>query len=164
MSKPMFRVLFVCTGNICRSPTAEGVFRAMISAAGLEADIEADSAGTIAFHIGEPPDERSQEAALERGIDLSGQRARQVTKDDFDNFDLLIAIDRSHHRELTGMCPKGEEHRVRLLLDFAPQANTSDVPDPFYGGLGGYGFVLDLVEAGAAGLLAEIRANRLKGR
>lgn len=160
----MYRVLFVCTGNICRSPTAEGVFRAMVEASGLTGEIEADSAGTIAFHGGEPPDRRAQEAALERGIDLSSQRARQVTKDDFDRFDLLIALDRSHHGELMEMCPKGQDHRVRLLLDYAPQVSTSDVPDPYYGGIGGFGFVLDVIEAGSAGLLAEIRERHLEDR
>ena len=157
----MFRVLFVCTGNICRSPTAEGVFRAQVAAAGLAERIEADSAGTIAFHIGEPPDARAQETALARGIDLSAQQARQVIEADFNRFDLILAIDRSHHERLAGLCPKDEAHRIRMLMDFAPETGIVDVPDPYYGALGGFDYVFDLIEAAAAGLLKEIRDRHL---
>ncbi len=152
------RVLFVCTGNICRSPTAEGVFRAMVEAVGLADAVEVDSAGTSGHHAGEPPDARSQQAALARGIDLSGQRARQLRTDDFDRFDFVVGMDRGHQRELLELCPKSESHRIRLFLDHAPQVATLDVPDPYYGGLGGFDHVLDLIEAGAAGLLQEVRA------
>ena len=151
------KVLFVCTGNICRSPTAEGVFRAMVDATRLSGRINADSAGIAGYHIGEPPDERSQHAALARGIDLSGQRGRQVAPDDFKNFDYIVALDQTHHRELLDLCPLDQAHRVKLLLDYAPQVGTRDVPDPYYGHHDGFSHVLDLIEAGASGLLQEIR-------
>jgi protein-tyrosine phosphatase len=158
------RVLFVCTGNICRSPTAEGVFRAMVDACGLADRIEADSAGTGAWHRGEPPDERAQRAAAARGIDLSGQRARQVTATDFERFHLIVALDRSHRRHLRAVAPDGGQDRIRLLMDYAPQAAASDVPDPYYGGPGGFDRVLDLIEAGADGLLRAIRDEFLRPR
>ena len=157
----MFRVLFVCSGNICRSPTAEGVFRGLVEAAELAGAIEADSAGVGAWHVGEPPDARSQEAALRRGIDLSGQRARQVKRGDFTRFDLVLAMDRGHRRELGRLCPAGEAGRLRLFLEFAPDLRVREVPDPYYGGEDGFETVLDMVEAGAAGLLATIRADHL---
>ncbi len=157
----MVGVLFVCSGNICRSPTAEGVFRELVEAAGLDAVIAVDSAGTGAWHAGEPPDERSREAALKRGIDIGDQRARQVRSDDFTRFDLLLAMDRGHLNQLCRLCPAGEDHRLRLFLEFAPSFDTLDVPDPYYGKGDGFALVLDMIEEGAAGLLAEIRARHL---
>ncbi len=157
----MIRVLFVCTGNICRSPTAEGVFRALVENAGLDDEVATDSAGTIAYHAGDPPDARSQETALTRGIDLSAQRARQIEHADFTLFDYLIALDTSHQARLSELCPAGEEHRIRLLMEFAPHAGIHDVPDPYYGGLGGFDRVYAMIEAAAAGLLDEIRKHHL---
>jgi protein-tyrosine phosphatase len=156
------RVLFVCTGNICRSPTAEGVFRAMTEACGLAARIEVESAGTGGWHVGEPPDERACRAAALRGVDLTALRARQVTEQDFGRFDLIVALDRSHLRALRAMSPPEATDRIRLLMDFAPQEGVSDVPDPYYGALGGFDRVLDLIEAGADGLLRTIREEYLR--
>jgi protein-tyrosine phosphatase len=158
-SETMIRVLFVCSGNICRSPTAEGVFRALVEKHGFGGHIEIDSAGTGDWHVGEPPDERSQEAALRRGVDLSRLRARQVTREDFARFDVLLAMDSGHHRHLLRMAPPEARDRVRLFLDYAPDAEDRDVPDPYFGGPTGFDRVLDLIEAGCAGLLAELCAG-----
>ncbi|HLO77774.1 MAG TPA: low molecular weight protein-tyrosine-phosphatase [Magnetospirillum sp.] len=157
----MIKVLFVCTGNICRSPTAEGVFRALVAAEGLSDRIATDSAGTHGYHVGEAPDRRSAAAALRRGVDLSDLRARKVKTGDFDEFDLVLAMDGSHDEILRQMCPPARAARVRLFLDFAPQLNIRDVPDPYYGGGDGFERVLDMVEAGARGLLAHIRQTML---
>jgi protein-tyrosine phosphatase len=129
----------------------------MVAAMRLDGRIETDSAGTAAYHVGEPPDERSQAAALTRGIDLSNQRGRQVTRTDFGEFHYVVGLDRTHHQELMDLCPSDKTDRVKLLLDYAPQVDTRDVPDPYYGGRDGFTYVLDLIEAGAAGLLQDIR-------
>jgi protein-tyrosine phosphatase len=157
----LVKVLFVCSGNICRSPTAEGVFRGMAERDGLDGAIEVDSAGTHAFHAGEAPDPRSRAAAAERGYDLSGQVARQVRADDFQRFDYILAMDASHHQALAQLRPEGAKAQLSRFLDFAPDAGTDDVPDPYYGGAGGFDHVLDLVEAGARGLIRHIRENDL---
>ncbi|MGE5505737.1 MAG: low molecular weight protein-tyrosine-phosphatase [Actinomycetota bacterium] len=157
----MVKVLFVCTGNICRSPTAEGVFRALVEREGLGGVIGVDSAATHGYHVGEPPDPRTCEAAGRRGVDLTCQRARQVSKADFDAFDLVLAMDRGHHGILSRLCPPGREGRLHLFLSFAPESGALDVPDPYYGGPQGFETVLDLIEAGSAGLLAHIRREML---
>jgi len=157
----LIKVLFVCLGNICRSPTAEGVFRTLIEREGLGDMIGVDSAGTGAYHVGEPPDRRSQAAARKRGVDLSGQRARQAIAEDFTRFDYILAMDRDNHGNLRALSPDGEEHRLHLFLDFAPGAETRDVPDPYYGGAGGFDHVLDLIEEASRGLLAHIRKHHL---
>ncbi len=155
------RVLFVCTGNICRSPTAEGVFRRLVEEAGLAGTVEIDSAGTTGYHVGEAPDARSRAAARRRGVSLDDQRARQVARADFDRFDLVLAMDRGHLRQLRRLCPPGREERLRLFLSFAPHLGAEDVPDPYYGAAGGFEEVLDLVEAGARGLLEHLRREHL---
>ena len=145
----MTRILFVCLGNICRSPTAEGVMRALVREAGLEDEIEIDSAGTGGWHVGAAPDPRSTAAAVRRGITLEGG-ARQVTGEDFEHYDLILAMDRENLRELQRRAPAGAEGKIRLLC------GDADVPDPYYGGERGFDDVLDQVEAACRGLLAEI--------
>ncbi len=157
----MVKVLFVCLGNICRSPTAEGVFSALVTAEGLSDRISMESAGTAAYHIGEPPDPRSQAAALKRGIDISGQQARRVRTDDFLEFDYLLAMDQDNHRNLLAICPPGLEHKVRLMLDYAETVDEQSVPDPYYVGGNGFEVVLDLIDNAAKGLLEDIRVKHL---
>jgi protein-tyrosine phosphatase len=151
------KILFVCMGNICRSPTAEGVFRHYLGRQAPGLDLLLDSAGTHDFHVGEPPDPRTVRAAARRGIDLAGLRARQVQDADFEQFDLILAMDPLNRATLLDRSPPGCHPRIRLLLEFAPQAGRLDVPDPYYGGDAGFEEVLDLVDAAAPGLLAEIR-------
>lgn len=157
----MVKVLFVCMGNICRSPTAHGVFRKMIDDQSLGHLIEVDSAGTHAYHVGEAPDPRAQEAAWRRGVDLSPLRARKVKAADFEIFDYVLAMDDDNYQQLEMICPDGHEHKLRLFLDFATGMQEREVPDPYYGGASGFERILDLVEAAAEGLLDEIRTGHL---
>lgn len=150
-------ILFCCMGNICRSPTAEGVMRALVEGAGAADFIEIDSAGTHAYHVGNPPDERAQRAALRRGVDLSRIRARRVQSTDFERFDYVLAMDRDNLALLETMCPEDFQGSLRLFLSFAPDLGRDEVPDPYYGGTGGFDRVLSLVEEGCAALLAELR-------
>ena len=152
----MTAVLFVCMGNICRSPTAEGVFRRLYRELAPDIEIHIDSAGTHAYHIGEPPDARSQAAARARGVDISGHRGRQVRIEDFHSFDYVLAMDVANLRRLQALRPQDARAELRLLLEYAPQVPHKEVPDPYYGGAGGFEEVLDLVEHAGRGLLAEI--------
>jgi len=154
----MVKVLFVCMGNICRSPTAEGVFRHLVKQINAEDEILIDSAGTHAYHVGNPPDERAQEAALKRNVDLSEQRARRVSKDDFAEFDYIIAMDESNKDDLLSICHSKYKDRIHLFLDFCA-CDESEVPDPYYGQGRGFEVVLNLVEDAADGLLKHIREN-----
>lgn len=154
-----YGVLFVCMGNICRSPTAEGVFRRYVDIHAADLDVEIDSAGTHAYHIGEAPDRRARDAAARRGIDLGSLRARRIAEDDFTSFDLIVAMDELNRVILNESCPDQRRGRIRLLLEFAPQVGRLDVPDPYYGGANGFEYVLDLVEEASAGLLAHIRST-----
>lgn len=153
----MVKVLFVCMGNICRSPTAEGVFRHIVNSAGLADKIHIDSAGTHSYHIGSTPDPRAQAAALNRNIDLSSQRARKVKGTDFNEFDYILAMDHSNYADLKDISSNDTVDRLSLFLDFAETASTREVPDPYYGGDQGFEHVLDLVEDASRGLLANIR-------
>jgi protein-tyrosine phosphatase len=153
----MVRVLFVCLGNICRSPTAEGVFRTVVERAGLLQHIEIDSAGTHAYHVGEPPDARAQAAAQRRGVDLSGLRGRRATRVDIERFDYILAMDEENYQNLQTLSPQGLEHKIRLFLEFAPQRPEREVPDPYFGGEGGFERVLDMIEEASEGLLAHLR-------
>ena len=154
------RVLFVCMGNICRSPTAEGVFRRLVAERigqrTINVSVEIDSAGTHDYHVGEPPDRRAIAAAARRGIDLEGLRARKVDDSDFETFDLILAMDRENLSTLQARAPREFQSRIRLMLDFAPDAYTREVPDPYYGGAKGFEEVLDLLELAANGLLNEV--------
>lgn len=144
-------------GNICRSPTAHGVFAKLIEREGLSEVISVDSAGTHAYHVGEPPDRRSQQTAISHGIDLSSQRARRVVQDDFYRFDYILAMDRDNYRNLTAICPEGMDNRLYLFMDFALELHQDEVPDPYYGGKDGFERVFNMVETAAAGLLDDIR-------
>ena len=147
----MKKVLFVCTGNICRSPTAEGVLRHLAKDANVPLHVE--SAGTHDYHVGNAPDQRSQKHARGRGYDLSAQRARQVRRRDFEEFDLIVAMDRGHLEILQDNCPPQHQGKLRMLV------RGHDVPDPYYGGAEGFEQVLDMVEAACLGLVSEIKAT-----
>ena len=153
-------VLFVCLGNICRSPTAEGVFRDLVAREGLSHAISTDSAGTGDYHTGNPPDPRAQAEALKRGIDLSDLRARQATAKDFETFDYVIAMDHSNQRNLAAICPPGQESRLHMMLAFTTTQNYTEVPDPYFGDAG-FHKVLDMLEDASQGLLNHIRENDL---
>ena len=172
-SQAKLRLLMVCLGNICRSPTAHGVLQKMIEDKGLQGQLEVDSAGTGSYHAGEPPDPRTISAAAGRGYDLSSQRARQVTAVDFDAFDHVLAMDKHNLQELQRHCPTDKQHKLSLLLDYMDVEGDSrdgangihkrydEVPDPYYGGADGFELVLDLVESACRGLLDAIDSGRL---
>jgi protein-tyrosine phosphatase len=149
-------------GNICRSPTAHGVFRSLVMAEKLADNIEIDSAGTHAYHVGNEPDRRAQETARRRGIDLSDLVARRVHATDFERFDYVVAMDQDNFLSLSEICPSAHRDKIHMFMDFAPAMRTREVPDPYYGGDAGFERVFDLVEAAAAGLLAEIRSRQLR--
>ncbi|OMW61620.1 low molecular weight protein-tyrosine-phosphatase [Burkholderia pseudomallei] len=150
-------ICFVCLGNICRSPTAEGVMRHQVAAAGLDGAIEIDSAGTGDWHVGEAPDARAQQAARARGYDLSALRARQIGDADFERFDLVLAMDGANLAALRKRCPPQYRDKVRLLMEFAGDGSAGDIADPYFGGARGFEQVLDQCEAACRGLLDSLR-------
>ncbi len=154
------KVLFVCMGNICRSPTAEAVFRTRVEEAGLGDRIHIDSAGTHDYHIGEAPDTRTQRAAAKRGYDMSMLRGRQVERADFGRFDYLLAMDEANLSILRGLRPGDAKAHLGLFLEFAERHSEREVPDPYYGGADGFERVLDMVEDASAGLLRHIRQRQ----
>jgi len=161
MSNKPVKVLFVCMGNICRSPTAEGVFRHIVKKEGLDGRIFTDSAGTHAYHIGEQPDLRSQETARKRGIDLSDLRGRKAVSQDFAEFDYILAMDNDNYQLLQQLAPSNDDATLKLFLEFSKDYSETEVPDPYYGGDQGFEHVFDLVESASYGLLEEIK-TRLK--
>lgn len=150
-------ICFVCLGNICRSPTAEGVMRHQVAAAGLDGAIKIDSAGTGDWHVGEAPDARAQQAARARGYDLSALRARQIGDADFERFDLVLAMDGANLAALRKRCPPQYRGKVRLLMEFAGDGSAGDIADPYFGGARGFEQVLDQCEAACRGLLDSLR-------
>lgn len=153
-------VLFVCMGNICRSPTAQGVFEKVLEDEGLSPHVDVDSAGTHAYHVGEPPDRRAQETARQRGVELGGQRARRFAPEDFSRFDYILAMDEENMAILEENCQPEHRSKLSLFLDFAPHRAEREVPDPYYGGRQGFERVFELVEEASRGLVEDIRRRR----
>ncbi len=158
----MIRVLFVCMGNICRSPVAQGVFEELVKREGLEDEISADSAGTGSWIVADPPDERARMSAKLRGIDISKQKARRITPGDFDSFDYILTMDKENFRVVSSVGSGNAE--VRPFLDYAESSPETEVPDPYFGGESGFERVLDLVEEASEGLLEDIRKRHLANR
>ncbi len=160
IDKPMISILFVCMGNICRSPTSEGVFRHFVQEAGLVDRIRIDSAGTHAYHTNEPADRRASAAAERRGYSLANMRARRVSEEDFEQFDFIIAMDQLNHVTLVDQADAEHHDKIHLFLEFA-SGPEEDVPDPYYGGAKGFERVLDLVEGASRGLLETLKESKL---
>ena len=154
------RVLFVCMGNICRSPTAEGVFNKLIEEQGVADRFEIDSAGTHAYHEGEAPDLRAQKAAQARDILLTHIKARKVINGDFEDYDYILAMDQDNFSVLIEACPEEHKHKIKYFLDYAPHLDTREVPDPYYGGRFGFESVLDLTEEAAEGFITALKQKR----
>ena len=156
--------MFVCMGNVCRSPIAQGVFESVVRREGLEAEISADSAGTHGFyHAGEPPDPRAQRSAARRGIDLSAQRARLLDREDCRIFDYVLTMDEENYRKVAALCSGRGDAVVRPFMDYAPDRPEGEIPDPYYGGTDGFDLAMDLAEAASEGLLEDIRQRHLGG-
>ncbi len=159
MTYQKIKVLFVCMGNICRSPTAEGVFETLINEKNIQEKFEIDSAGTHAYHVNEAPDLRAQRAAKERGIELNHIRARKVIYGDFESFDYILAMDDDNYDVLMEACPDEHQHKIKRFLDFAPHVDEREVPDPYYGGKFGFERVLNLVEEASQGFLNALQTH-----
>jgi protein-tyrosine phosphatase len=162
-ARPHVGILFVCMGNICRSPTAEAVFRQLIAAEAPDLPLRIDSAGTHGYHVGAPPDPRTQAAARRRGIDMSAQRARRLVRADFERFDYVLVMDERNREDALEIAPATHSATLRLFLEYAPAVGRVEVPDPYYGGDTGFEEVLDLVEEASRGLLEELRARAGRG-
>ncbi len=156
---PEKKILFVCLGNICRSPIAEGIFRHVAAQRGFAEKFEVDSAGLGSWHIGNPADDRAQAAMRIRGIDISASRARRIAPEDFETFDLILAMDRSNRDHLFKLAPKQHHHKIRLLLDYAPNLSVHEIPDPFFGETDGFDYVCQLIDAACRGLFVNLTAQ-----
>ena|SRR5688572_16157645 len=156
---PAKSILFVCLGNICRSPIAEGVFRHIAKRAGLLDKLHIDSAGLGSWHLGLPPDQRAQDALFSRGINISDLRARRITLEDFETFDLILAMDKSNHKGLLKLAPKEHQGKIRLFMDCAPNFGVHEIPDPFFGDKDGFDYVVQLVDAACRGLVRSLNAR-----
>ncbi|MDE0308882.1 MAG: low molecular weight phosphotyrosine protein phosphatase [Acidiferrobacterales bacterium] len=152
-----YGVLFVCLGNICRSPSSEGVFRSMVESRSLDCEIKVDSAGTAGYHVGARPDSRAIEAAAKRGVCISNLRARRVNLQDYAKFDYIIAMDLFNYEDLVSLAPSDYKGRICLFMDFAPQWEAREIPDPYYGGGEAFELMLDMIEAASKGLIEDIR-------
>ena len=158
------RVLFVCMGNICRSPIAQGVFEDLVRREGLEQRITSDSAGTLSYHAGSPPDRRARQAASARGIDLDSQRARRISPEDMSEFDYVVVMDRGNYEEVLPLARRdGARARFGMFLDYAPELPEEEIPDPYFGSGDGFERAMDLAEAASKGLLADIKQRHLGG-
>lgn len=159
-----YKILFVCTGNICRSPTAEGIFREQLKVAGLEEKIMIDSAGTHALYEGNPPDSNAQNALISKGIDISQQRSRKITLQDYDYFDLLLAADHFNEANLLAESGRLNRHKIKMLMSYAPDLGVTEIPDPYGGGMQGFNIALKMIERACSGLLKEIQENIINVR
>lgn len=153
------RVLFVCMGNICRSPTAEGVFATLVESENVDSRFVIDSAGTHAYHTGDTPDLRAQKAAKDRGVDLAKLKARKVVVGDYEDFDYLLVMDDDNYRIIMEFCPEEHQHKIKHFLEYAPHLDTLEVPDPYYGGKYGFERVLDMIEEASAGFLNSLKQS-----
>lgn len=160
----MVKILFVCMGNICRSPIAQGVFEDLVRSEGLQEQIISDSAGTLSYHAGSPPDRRARKAASARGIDLESQRARQITPEDMREFDYVVVMDRGNYEEVLPLARRdGASARFGMFLDYAPELEEDEIPDPYFGDGDGFERAMDLAEAASKGMLADIKQRHLGG-
>lgn len=155
----MYKILFVCTGNICRSPSADALLRHYVEQDGLSDHIYTDSAGTHSYHVGEAPDARAVAALSGRGVSATGIQARQVSVEDFERFNMIVALDRGHYRLLSKMMPDGSFAALELFMDLAGDENNKDVPDPYYGGEGDFELALDLIDKGVLAILSKIKSE-----
>ena len=162
LNEPIAKVLFVCTGNICRSPTAEGVFRKRVAEAGLSERFVIDSAGTHGYHVGEPPDERAQAAAARHGYDISSLRARKIELEDFVRFDRVLAMDEENYTILARLSQPSNGHKLQMMMEYARRFPAGDVPDPYYGGQRGFDRVIEMLEDACSGLLQSLLDERRK--
>jgi len=155
----MFNILFVCMGNICRSPSAEGFFARALAVSPQRDMISIDSAGTHGYHIGHSPDSRAIETASDFGVDISGLQARKVTVSDFDEYDLIIAMDRSNFEDLQSIQPQGSKADLKMMMNYHPQGKPAEVPDPYYGGMNGFTYMCELLQSATEGLLEDVEAR-----